>query len=200
MAAQLTVLSGPAAEPVSLDEAKDQLQTDLDDADGLLGLYITAARGLVEEYTGRTLTTKQLRLTLDTWREEGYARWECWADDALILLDGPPVQSIDAVRYYDSAGDQQTLATTAYALSLGRLCPAPAATWPTLQSGRAGAVEIDYTAGYGQPEDVPAGLPAAILLLVGHWFLHREAVGQPMSEQPLGVRSLCSSFWTGRYR
>ncbi len=37
-------------------------------------------------------------------------------------------------------------------------------------------IEIDYVAGHGAAADVPADLKQALLVLVAHWFEHRDAV------------------------
>ena len=37
-------------------------------------------------------------------------------------------------------------------------------------------LEIDYVAGFGEAADVPPDLKQALLVLVGHWFEHRDAV------------------------
>jgi hypothetical protein len=41
------------------------------------------------------------------------------------------------------------------------------------------------------------GLYTAIKMLAAHWYEDREAVGQPMSELPLALKSLIYSEWTG---
>ena len=44
----------------------------------------------------------------------------------------------------------------------------PAQSWPAVQAGRADAVRITFTAGYGaEAASVPAPLRAAVLLMVG---------------------------------
>ena len=53
-----------------------------------------------------------------------------------------------------------------------------------------------FEAGYGPaPEDVPAPLRLAILMLAGHWFERREAAVETTLERlPLGVAALISPF------
>lgn len=61
--------------------------------------------------------------------------------------------------------------------------------WPPILSG-VNAVEIDYVAGFSL---VPPQLEQAILLLVSHWYKHREAVnvGNIINDVPFGVEALC---------
>lgn len=200
--AGLTVVSPPQSEPVTAEEAMDQCRTDQGEDRGTVAALIVGARQLVESWTGRLLVTQTVTLTLDWFYEEGCCRDEGFSDVS-ILLDGP-VQSLTAAVYDDADGDEQTLTEgTDFALdaagNVPRLVPAVGSVWPTV-SGAANAVRITYVAGYGAPAAVPQALKQAILLLVAHWFLNREAAGAPMAEQPMGVQALCLAFWTGRYR
>ena len=55
------------------------------------------------------------------------------------------------------------------------------------------AYEVAFTAGYGdEPEDVPAPIRQALLLLVAHWFERREPVvlGAAPQEVPATVAGL----------
>jgi len=163
------LLSGPAAEPVSLDDAKAYLRLDSDDEDALVTTLVTAARLHVEGATGRALLTQSWRLVLDDWPSVG-----------LLRLPVGPLQSLTAITAYDINGDPVTLSTD------GVLWDAQAA--PSLLYLPAGfgdgvvlrpfqGVEIDYVAGYGtDPADVPATLRQALLLLVAYWFENRDAV------------------------
>ena len=120
-----------------------------------------------------------------TWRQFVTATWtRTWdrfpgpgAFFSEIELPYPPLQSVTTVKYYDSAGTQQTLATTEYdvdALSEpGRIAPAFGKTWPATRN-QINAVEITFVAGYGVREVVPEGIKLAISALVAFWYEHRE--------------------------
>ena len=43
---------------------------------------------------------------------------------------------------------------------------------------------------YEMPEESIAVVRMAVKLLVAQWYENREAVGEPLSEQPLAVRAL----------
>ena len=49
---------------------------------------------------------------------------------------------------------------------------------------------VDYTAGYGDAEDVPADLKQAVLTLVAYWYEHRDSV----TTAPIGFERLIASY------
>ena len=61
------LLTGPASEPVSLDDAKAFLASIPRDEDALVTSLITAARLHVESITGRALIAQSWRVVLDDW-------------------------------------------------------------------------------------------------------------------------------------
>lgn len=57
----------------------------------------------------------------------------------------------------------------------------------------AAAVEtlsVDYTAGYGGAEDVPADLKQAVLALIAYWYEHRDS----LTSAPIGFERLIASY------
>ena len=181
----LTQLSPPAAEPLTLADAKLHLRVDADitEDDGLIAALIVTARHQAEHRTGRALVTQQWRLGLDR-----------FADDSLEL-PLPKLQSAQSVTYLDSNGTRQTLANTEYDVItdelVGRLLPAFGKTWPDCRI-RPGSVQVSYTCGYGAASDVPQSIKAWMLLAIGAWYENREALtsGKPVAELP-------RSFWDG---
>ena len=58
-----------------------------------------------------------------------------------------------------------------------------------------GAVTLTMVAGYGAAADVPYSIRQAILLMVAHWFVNREAASPvSLKELPLGVAALLSPY------
>ena len=154
----------PAAEPVSLAEAKAHLKLDTSDDDVLIASLITAARARAEWHTGRALVTQSWTLWLDAWPAGG------------VEIPLPPLQSVTSVTTYALDDTPRTLAPSTYQVDAAS---APARL--TLKSGivpptglRAlSAVEIGFTAGYGAASAVPAPVKQAILQTVADLFVHR---------------------------
>jgi len=191
-----TLETPPAVEPVTVeDEVRKHCRvTTLDDDDLLDGL-IKAARGMAEDHTGWQLITATWKLFLDNFP----------GSSGIIELPYPPLQSVTHIKYYDGAGDLQTISVDDYQVDtdslFGRIMPEKNATWPTVQSQRFNAVEIQFDAGFGDAgSDVPQGIRQAILLTVGHWYENREAVivGTTASELPLSVQSLLNQNCVGQ--
>ena len=205
----LTLVTAPADEPVSLAELQLHLRADHGSEDALITALGRAAREHLETLTRRQFCTATWKLTLDRfpssawpwpWRE-GW--WDFPEAAGAVRLPKPPTQSVTSVTYVDGAGVTQTLAASGYQVDLTRepalLAPAYGATWPDTR-GAYGAAAVTFVAGYGAPAAVPDGLKQAILLLAGHWYLHREAVGMGgWMELPVGVKALAHSFWHGEY-
>lgn len=165
----------PAAEPISLSEAKLHCRVDGDAEDALITALIVAARGMAENQTGRALVTQQWKQTFDAFPV------------AAIALDKSPLASVQSVKYYDAAGVLQTLAGSAYTVHTsglaGLVAPAAGTAWPGTQD-RPEAVEIAFTAGYGNAAAVPQEIKQWMLLQIGHWYARRESAGETMDALP----------------
>lgn len=181
----LRLLQAPAETPVSLAEAKAHCRVDHDTDDDLIELYITAAVSHLDGAggsLGRCLVTQEWAVDLDEFPDE-------------ISLPLAPLQSVDAVKYLDASGDTQTVNASTYVQKHGVVSLASGASWPE-PLDQAGAVWVEFTAGYGAAEDVPAPIKAAILLMVGHWYANREAVAESgMQELPMAVKALTMPFF-----
>ena len=157
----LSLLSPPAAEPVTLQEMKDHFRVAENDEDGVIAGLLASAVRAVEARAGLALMTQNWRLTLDA------------APAETLILPLAPVQTIDAVTVAGAAVDP-----SAYEFAPG----APgrlraAAPWPAPQE-KIGDVEIDFTAGYGAAADVPTPLRHAVKMLAAHFFENREKAGE----------------------
>ncbi len=163
------LLSGPAAEPVSLDDARAFLRMDDTAEDGLISTLVTAARLHVEGITGRALISQSWRVVLDG-----------WPPDRTVRLPVAPLLSLTAITAYDVAGTGTDVSldgiqADATATPPLVLLPADFDPGPVLRERQ--GIEIDYVAGYGPDSaDVPALLRQAVLLLVAYWFENRDSV------------------------
>ena len=72
--------------------------------------------------------------------------------------------------------------------------------YPSTKS-RENAVVVQYTAGYGDPNDVPAAVQIAMKLIIGHYYEHRCSVvtGTIAAVLPMGVDALLATNSYGFY-
>jgi uncharacterized phiE125 gp8 family phage protein len=181
----LTLNTAAASTPVTLAEAKAHLRVDGSDEDDLITALVEAATSAVEEETGRALVTQ-------TW---DYAVAQ---PSGKVYLPLHPVASVSTLTYYDTADSAQTLTVSDYYLFKGPdkawLEPKDNVDWPEMKD-RADALTVTFVAGQAVA-DVPQALKQAVLLLVAHWFEHREAVGDT-SELPLAYGYLTAQHKLG---
>jgi uncharacterized phiE125 gp8 family phage protein len=181
-----SLLSGPAIEPVTLDEVKAHLKLDGDAEDALLTSAIASARIYVEVATRRSLITQTWRIYLDAWPR-----------GRILELPVAPLLSVETILLYDVAGVPHELDPASYRIDRasvpGRIHAAHRPAAALYENG----VEIELTAGYGPAAaDVPAPLRQAILMLVAHWYEHRGAVGSESAGwiAPLGFQALTAPY------
>lgn len=189
----LTLVTGPAVEPLSVATARLALKIDTTVDDPLIDKWIGAARDYVETFTGRKLITQTWDLKLDA-----------FPSCDVIELPFPPVTSITSVTYVDTAGTSQTWSSANYTTDLpagdqaspARITPAYGVVWPSTRDV-INAVTVRFVCGYSAPERVPEGLQSALLQLVAHRYYHREAVvvGTIAQELPFGVQADLWPFW-----
>jgi uncharacterized phiE125 gp8 family phage protein len=183
----LIMTSNPAIEPVSLAEAKLHLRVDSASEDALISSLILTSRLHVETALDLALITQSWSYFVDS-----------WPADPVMALPVRPVQSITAIRLYADNGTYETIPPSRYALdgasTPARLVRRDASTYPSPKRV-ANGIEIAFTAGYGDTAAaVPAPVRHSILLLVAHWYEHREIV----DAEPTAVRipSLVSTLLT----
>ena len=124
---------------------------------------------------------------------------------APILLPRGPVTSVTHIKYVDSGGTLTTLAAGQYQVDLysvpARIVPAYGVVWPTVKSGEVNAILVEYVAGYAQVNGFPKAIQAAIKLIIGHLYEHRELVAERQGfEVPFAVKSLLAPYEVRDYR
>lgn len=152
------VLEAPAAEPITLTQAKLWCKVDQTAEDALLELLIQAVRERAEEITGRAFVQRRMELRLDK-----------FPADPVIELPFAPLISVEYVKYIDAAGTLQTLEGSPTnwiedaGSEPGRIQPLHGTSWPNTQDVIA-AVRIGFQCGYapaaGSPTDYASNIPA----------------------------------------
>lgn len=152
-----------AVEPVTLQQAKDNLRVVGSDEDEGIKAMITAARMMLEGRINRALVPRTVTDSL-----HGFY-------DGIRLSTAPYLDGL-TIEYYDEIGDSYALVEGTYELDTSvvpaRLFSALAANWPSTRVQR-GAVRVSYRAGYDEGM-VPAPLKQWILCAVGTMYQHRE--------------------------
>jgi uncharacterized phiE125 gp8 family phage protein len=179
--------AAPAADLMTLAEAKKHCRVDHSEEDDVIAGLLAAATAWLDGYSGvlgRALINQTWRLNLS-----------CWPA-CRIRLPLAPVSAITSIKYYNTANVQQTLGSSNYGLIEDAL--SPAAQWalnaslPSLYE-RPDAIEVLFVAGYGADASaVPAAIVVAAKMLVAHWYRTRETVniGNITSELPFTVGAL----------
>ncbi len=179
----LTLLSPPAAEPVTLDALKTHLRVTHADEDALIAAALAAAVRALEARGRLALMAQSWRLTLDA------------PPDETLLLPVAPVISLDAVTVSNADGMQQSVEPKLYEFASG----APgrlrrAGPWPRPASELDG-VRIDFTAGHADAGAVPAPLKQAVKILAAHFYETRIAAAERrFYAVPASVDALIAPF------
>ena len=163
----LTLVTAPAAEPLTLVETKDHLRIDHATEDSRITAMILAARNWGEGFTRRAFITQTWDLFLDYF-------------PPVIDVPRPPLQSVTSITYVDGDGNSQTLATSVYTVDAdserGRIYLAYDQSWPSLREIPK-AVTVRFVAGYGATyASVPEDLRQALLMHVSRIYEMREPV------------------------
>lgn len=161
----LRIYTAPAAEPVSLAEAKQHLKLSGTADDTLLTRRIKAATSACEEYARRAFVTQTWDLAFDG-RPDGRE----------LQLLRPPLVSVTSVTAYDTAGAAATVSAADYEVDLfaGRILLKESADWPTSLRPTNGLI-VRYVAGYGAAAAVPEAIKYAIEETVRAWYDLDEA-------------------------
>ena len=176
MLGRIKVAIPVSAEPISVDDVKDQLRIDTAEEDDYLADLIFAARDYAEHYTRLSLASQTLELMLDALPEVDF-----------IELPGSPVQSVTSFKITDVFGvDTNMILGTDYLVDLDRIPARIVLTynksWPGIELHPVAPIRIRYEAGYNSTTNkIPYSLKAGLLLHVGLLYQYRD------SEIPVGA-------------
>lgn len=183
-------LSAPAAEPITLAEAKAHCRVDTSTDDALIAGYITTSREWVEDYIDRALVAQRLVMTLDTFPDE-------------IELPRPPMiasgtaTAVIVTYVTGEAGGTATLSTSSYRVDRdstpGVVRTTYAGSWPSHLIDK-NSVAVTWWAGYGAVADVPQRAKSAMLMCV-HELYEKRGDGQ----MPDAAKRLLDTISWGSY-
>ena len=153
----IKVITPPAELPVTVAEVKAFANVSINDDDTLLTSLLTSAVAKTENRTGSRIITQTLELYLDSFP----------GTTGEIRLPGP-VASVTSVKYTDTDGDEQTLASSKYVLDAvsnpARLVPAYEEEWPETRE-KVNAVVIRFVTGTAKadcPEMIKTYIKACV--------------------------------------
>jgi len=160
----------------------------------------------VENYTGRSLLNRTLKLSIDYVDEVDQPLWEgtrIGPDMAIrrryIQLPRPPVVSVTHVKTFDDADTETTLASSKYYVDNqrepARLVLRNGETWPTALR-IANAIEITYVSGYGASRsNVPEAIIQGLLSHITFMYENRgDAYGKPQNPLPHSIKYLLDPY------
>ncbi len=190
----LKLIIPPSVEPISLEEAKNHCRVETDADDELIRGLIRAAREYCEAFQGRSYSPQT---------------WEYWLDEfprdvGYIRIPRPPLKSVESIKYYDVDDVDYIFDPDEYFVDTknepGWLVLNYGSRWPSMELRPANGVCITFIAGYDYDEYtqqvvVPQVMKQAMLLLIGHWYENREAVGAELRDIPKTVDAL---LWPDR--
>ena len=187
----LQLVTPPAAEPVTLSDAKAFLRVGHDAEDGLILQLIASARQRVEAETGRALISRTCREVLDRWDILGRIA----EDGRQFRLPMPPLISVTSITIHDADDAGIVWDAANYfvdaASDPGRIAVRTGA-FPRPGRSMAG-IEILLEAGYGaSADDVPEALREAVMRLTADAYLNRE--GRTDRPLPMAIQSLLAPY------
>lgn len=179
-----TLEVAPTEEPVELREAKIHMRLEEGETiedEYIEGIIIKAAREYVETITARAFLDQTWSYYLDEWPK-----------GREILIPYPNLIWTVAdsyIKYTDSDDTETTMPTTDYVIDTdrkpGRIVLAYGETWPSATLHPRNPIRIYYDCGWTDPENVPAMLKAAILLVTSDMYENREPTLIGVSAQTL---------------
>jgi len=175
----LTLMSGPAVEPVDLSDAKLHLRVDHSSEDSLIDGLIAAARLRVEAYAGVAMIDQ-------TWKWSVPAPTVRGAQLRLSLPLGP----VELLT--DLTVDGEALQQQVYVFEPG-LRPRLSFTASAVRENA--SIEMIFDAGFGvSGATVPRDLRHAVSMLVAHWFEDRDPAVSDEQGLPAAVTAMLASY------
>jgi uncharacterized phiE125 gp8 family phage protein len=178
------ITTAPTTEPVTLAEARKQLNFTADDPtddDTYIEALIGVARQYCEEYTNRAFMPQTITQVLPCFPAGDMYR----NPHAAIRLFKSPFASLTSITYRDADDAAQTLDVSGNDADVIVVSTAEPATvspwianmpdgWPETDPDRPDAVTVVYQAGYANAAAVPKVFKQAILIIVADLYENRQ--------------------------
>lgn len=172
----VSIVTPPAIEPVTLDQALVQCHANAGIEDDWFTDAIRAAREEAEIYQRRAYIEQTVQLTFDTW------------PIMPILLPRAPTTEVISIKIYDIEDVETTIDVSNFLIDYDT-CPARMTTisgysLPSISLRDLASIKIQYTAGYGSSrDDVPRNIRQAILFYVAYMYENRSAEEEVVPKQ-----------------
>lgn len=158
--------------PFDLEAVKNALRIDSDEDDETLSGLVADAVRQCENITRRTIRGRKYRYSLPRF------------DETEIELPKPKAIAVESIRYRDAFGEIQVLDPSLYELDAASepavVYPADGESWPMTRARR-NAVEITYTAGYQDGDEIPDCIFTAVCMYVSAIIEDRPVPFEDMS-------------------
>lgn len=154
-------------EPVTTAQMREHLVVEHTNDNTYIDMLISAARLAAETFCARQFMQ---------------ATWEYRLDGDFpheILLPRPPLKQVNSIKYIDTNGDTQMLASAIYQVDTytepGRVKTAYNQSWPSVRTDEYNTIVINYDTGYGTAtSDVPDNIRHAIMMHVAEAYENRR--------------------------
>ncbi len=154
----LQILQEPAAEPLSLAEAKLHLRVDIPDDDALISALIASTRQYAETITRRAFIQQTWQYVIDSFPGPMLTGVPWGKTFTLpqhaIEIEKSRVQQITAINFLDMSGNPQVMPAVQYVVDYSsepcRITPVFGQIWP-IPLPQIGACNVQFVAGYAAP-------------------------------------------------
>lgn len=187
----LQIITPPTAEPVTVQDVKDELRLTVTVDDALIQRLITPAREYAEKRTRRSLAVATYAAFFD--------RFPCPSEP--LRIPAPPLLAVTGVKYLDNSLTPQTWDPIEYYVanmqSPGLIVPKPGCVYPSPVLVP-GAVEVDFKAGYGDPSGpaLPKLIKEGICRMTMYLYSHPEVItSEGLKESPVSFAAFFPKVW-----
>jgi uncharacterized phiE125 gp8 family phage protein len=199
----LTLITEPKVEPLSLEEVKIYLRLD-DVTNETENIYIssliTVAREYCEEFQHRAYITQTWELALQEFPCDSEDMLNDCSISNVIEIPKGRLQAINSINYKDMYGNVKPLTENIdYVVSsrgiLGKVCPPYAKIFPTTPLFPLDPIVINFTCGYGDDaSNVPTRVKQAMYMLIAHWYENRMVINDLRGVVPDEISFAVSSL------